>query len=1214
MGAAVKVVAGGVITAAGFIPGLQFLIPVGLSLTLQGVSEALIKRPGETARGLQVTVRQSAASRRTIYGKARVGGIIIYQKPTESNNQNMLIMSAISGHIIYGVSALNFMGEAVPVPWSIIDSRSAPLVVDQATGANQYGTPTDNRLLFQVGRGDDGQDANSSLTTDSLGIWTTAHRMRGVANIYLRLNYKSEAFPNGPPNISFDVHGKPVYDPRVETIRVVTAASNAAPIVITTSVAHGYTTGDMVRVRDSLGNTAANGEWLITVLTSTTFELDGSAGNGAWTSGGECFRLVWTDNAALCAADYLVTSKIRGGFGSPYSEIDETVLIAAANICDESVTLPDSGSESRYTVNGLFEWGEPRSIIPRLAGAMAGVITYISGKWHILPGAFRTPTTITLLDKDVVAPVSMESKRSTRELFNAVKGTFVDPDNDYKDTDFPPLISSVFQAEDGGDRVYKDISLPFTNSPFMAQRLAQIDLERNRRQKSLELVCGMVAYTAQPGNVVAWTHDRFSFSGKTFEVSSFAVDLEDNALISKLLLVESDVDVYGFAVDDYGTPVDRDLAGLSNRTVPFGWSPNAVQGPNSTAATLKGITDKSFAINQTYKPAQDGSQIPKISIGGAPPINRFSPSIRPPHASLTATTASTGGFLKGGERYYIAVAGIDSGGLYTPLSEVAAVDVPAGTNTNTVKLEGITWDASNSRWFLFFGTDFLRLSGQFEYLGSPPSSPPVTLTGPDAKPTAISFEGFNAAAVQPDGYNIHALGAPDVYVEDIIVSFKKCIHLGVWGGQVVSTTATTITIAILPTLTTNELAGRYVSLVSVIDDGTKLSDGGGMDNVDLLIASNTGDVLTLTAGQVDPGTVGFKLNNVVIIRTKATSVGSDATGEFIEDTKFGIGGQSLADEEGGDNGLKGFVLRFIGGKAIGESHIIKDNVGDKIYIDGDWITTPDTTSVYIVHELHPVNEVVTSKLTIGEKDEFIPIRLVVPNRVGDQLLVEAFTRNESGVVPSPVRSPYREIFIQGKRGNLTTVGPQDIVSPIDDEFSWVNQGSSTVTIGYDGRIFLHNDGASGLNLRCRVKSAPSTPYSVSMGGQGISSWSSGINDVFFGIMFRETSSGKIITFYFDLGRSRLAVDKWDSPTVFNGLIKAWTGGLGKVGGNWMCWMKLEDDGTDLEFWLAPDGINYMLFLSITRASFFTTAPDEIGFVILARDGPVGMNMVHWEEL
>lgn len=57
------------------------------------------------------------------------------------------------------------------------------------------------------------------------------------------------------------------------------------PIVVT-SVGHGLITGDEVLIEGVLGNTAANGVWIITWLSANTFSLDGSLGNGDYISGG----------------------------------------------------------------------------------------------------------------------------------------------------------------------------------------------------------------------------------------------------------------------------------------------------------------------------------------------------------------------------------------------------------------------------------------------------------------------------------------------------------------------------------------------------------------------------------------------------------------------------------------------------------------------------------------------------------------------------------------------------------------------------------------------------------------------------------------------------------------------------------------------------------------------------------------------------------------
>jgi len=67
----------------------------------------------------------------------------------------------------------------------------------------------------------------------------------------------------------------------------ITDATNTTPIVVTTSTNHGLLTGQRVRVFGVEGNTAANGDWRgITYVSDTTFSLDDSEGDGAYTTGG----------------------------------------------------------------------------------------------------------------------------------------------------------------------------------------------------------------------------------------------------------------------------------------------------------------------------------------------------------------------------------------------------------------------------------------------------------------------------------------------------------------------------------------------------------------------------------------------------------------------------------------------------------------------------------------------------------------------------------------------------------------------------------------------------------------------------------------------------------------------------------------------------------------------------------------------------------------
>jgi hypothetical protein len=81
--------------------------------------------------------------------------------------------------------------------------------------------------------------------------------------------------------------------PETGATLTVTAATNAGPIVLTIGT-HSLANGMFVRVAGVGGNTAANGDWQITVVNATQISLNGSTGNGAYTSGGTVRRFGFT--------------------------------------------------------------------------------------------------------------------------------------------------------------------------------------------------------------------------------------------------------------------------------------------------------------------------------------------------------------------------------------------------------------------------------------------------------------------------------------------------------------------------------------------------------------------------------------------------------------------------------------------------------------------------------------------------------------------------------------------------------------------------------------------------------------------------------------------------------------------------------------------------------------------------------------------------------
>ena len=230
----------------------------------------------------------------------------------------------------------------------------------------------------------------------------------------------------------------------------------------------------------------------------------------------------YSTNSALVLYDYL-TSEF--GLNCATTEINTASFNTAANVCDEDVTTK-SGTEKRYTTNGVVNTNDtPENIIKALLSAMGGTLTYSNGQFFVKAGAFISPSD-TLTDDDFAGPIQIVTKPSRRENFNAVKGQWIAEETNWQLADYPSITSSTFEAEDGNERIFRELDLPFTNSNAMAQRLAKLALFRSRQQIQLSGRMKLTAFKYDVGDTINITIDRFGFSSKVFEITSWSLSVE----------------------------------------------------------------------------------------------------------------------------------------------------------------------------------------------------------------------------------------------------------------------------------------------------------------------------------------------------------------------------------------------------------------------------------------------------------------------------------------------------------------------------------------------------------------------------------------------------------------------------------------------------------------------------------------------------------------
>lgn len=129
---------------------------------------------------------------------------------------------------------------------------------------------------------------------------------------------------------------------RESSVKQLSNATNSAPITVTIT-GHGFLDGDQVTISGVVGNSAANGTWLIDNVTQDTFELVGSVGNLPYFGGGSCSRVsgsrcaliaVWGGRIVMSGLatdpNNIFMSAVGDAFNWDYSPAVQTVQQAVA--------------------------------------------------------------------------------------------------------------------------------------------------------------------------------------------------------------------------------------------------------------------------------------------------------------------------------------------------------------------------------------------------------------------------------------------------------------------------------------------------------------------------------------------------------------------------------------------------------------------------------------------------------------------------------------------------------------------------------------------------------------------------------------------------------------------------------------------------------------------------------------------------------------------
>ncbi|HEK2675002.1 TPA: DUF1983 domain-containing protein [Proteus mirabilis] len=238
-------------------------------------------------------------------------------------------------------------------------------------------------------------------------------------------------------------------------------------------------------------------------------------------------QTAWSNNGALVILDYY-----RHYLKVPDTDIDFDSFKQAADLCDEKMSLPEGGFESRYTLNGAYDLNEsPSSVLEAMLKCINAEPTFTAGKHGIQIGAYYGPAIKTITESQLIGTVTCTPETGLKDATNAVYGTFIDAEQLYTKTDFTPVIVDEWVKEDGLE-IRENIDYRFVTSPYQAQRLARQYLRKKKAGRRVQLTMNLDGYAYRPGEVVLLALPSLGISGLEFRIAEWSFHALDGVALT----------------------------------------------------------------------------------------------------------------------------------------------------------------------------------------------------------------------------------------------------------------------------------------------------------------------------------------------------------------------------------------------------------------------------------------------------------------------------------------------------------------------------------------------------------------------------------------------------------------------------------------------------------------------------------------------------------
>ena len=534
------------------------------------------------AKGQSIMANKTAAGGKipVIYGTRRVGTQIVYMDTFGNDNRDLYVVYALAVG-----ECEEILGRTIEIDGnSILDAKifkkggyigsdkissgaGSLCTADQGGDVNAgvgggIGTDPTKRyqFVFNLHHGADSQTADPMLRASIPNAWSTNHKLNGICYIAAHFHYSKTGVFQGVPQITVQVKGKKVYDPRES------GHTFGDPSTYEWSSNPALCYLDYI-TNDSYGKGLAESDINMSTFESAAdvcdVEVDQPYYNGAYqnvtwsgTSGDDFIVISDNDDWYQNKTDEIFDLRDNGGTnvftGAGITGVqrhqfydDDQVNKIFINETLTSTYTNEAGSArakvKRFHCNGYIDINKNvMDNAKELLANMRGIFTYINGKYE-LQIEDTGSSTFSITDDHIISDTGISVDYGSKDKkANKVIVEFFNSQQNYElDTVTVLHDATPEYYSDDGEILEVKAEFPLITDAYIAHNMGKAILTRSRNQMTMQFLGTPEMYKLNVGDIVDLTYAGLGFSGKICRVE--ALELQPNGLVSVSLIEYFDV-------------------------------------------------------------------------------------------------------------------------------------------------------------------------------------------------------------------------------------------------------------------------------------------------------------------------------------------------------------------------------------------------------------------------------------------------------------------------------------------------------------------------------------------------------------------------------------------------------------------------------------------------------------------------------------------------